>query len=103
MSPKNTNILIVGLTYKYGVPDMRNSLNFNIFQKAKKLYKKTDGYDPFINADIKKKFKILLSIKNIKSYNVILFLSKGKRFQNLFRKLNKINKQFLLDPFRYYT
>ena len=30
MSPKNTNILIVGLTYKYGVPDMRNSLNFNI-------------------------------------------------------------------------
>ena len=53
---KNTNILIVGLTYKYGVSDMRNSLNFNIFQKVKELYKKTDGYDPFVNENIKKKF-----------------------------------------------
>ena len=26
----NINILIVGLTYKYGVSDMRNSLNFNV-------------------------------------------------------------------------
>ena len=100
---KNTNILIVGLTYKYGVSDMRNSLNFNIFQKVKKLYKKTDGYDPFVNENIKKKFKILSNIKNIKSYDAILFLSKGKKFHNLFRKLKKINKQFLLDPFRYYT
>ena len=100
---KNTNILIVGLTYKYGVSDMRNSLNFNIFQKVKELYKKTDGYDPFVNENIKKKFKILSNIKNIKSYDAILFLSKGKKFHNLFRKLKKINKQFLLDPFRYYT
>ena len=100
---KNTNILIVGLTYKYGVSDMRNSLNFNIFQKVKKLYKKTDGYDPFVNENIKKKFKILSNIKNINSYDAILFLSKGKKFHNLFRKLKKINKQFLLDPFRYYT
>ena len=100
---KNTNILIVGLTYKYGVSDMRNSLNFNIFQKVKELYKKTDGYDPFVNENIKKKFKILSNIKNIKSYDAILFLSKGEKFHNLFRKLKKINKQFLLDPFRYYT
>ena len=100
---KNTNILIVGLTYKYGVSDMRNSLNFNIFQKVKELYKKTDGYDPFVNENIKKKFKILSNIKNIKSYDAILFLSKGKKFHNLFRKLKKINKQFLLDPFRYYS
>ena len=100
---KNTNILIVGLTYKYGVSDMRNSLNFNIFQKVKKLYKKTDGYDPFVNENIKKKFKILSNIKNIKSYDAILFLSKGKKFHNLFRKLKKNHKQFLLDPFRYYT
>ena len=100
---KNTNILIVGLTYKYGVSDMRNSLNFNIFQKVKELYKKTDGYDPFVNENIKKKFKILSNIKNINSHDAILFLSKGKKFHNLFRKLKKINKQFLLDPFRYYT
>ena len=100
---KNTNILIVGLTYKYGVSDMRNSLNFNIFQKVKELYKKTDGYDPFVNENIKKKFKILSNIKNIKSYDAILFLSKGKKFHNLFRKLKKINKHNILDPFRYYT
>ncbi len=28
--------MIVGLTYKAGVADMRNSLNFEIFKKIKK-------------------------------------------------------------------
>ena len=103
MSPKNTNILIVGLTYKYGVPDMRNSLNFNIFQKIKKFYNKTDAYDPFVNQDIKNKFRILSKIESVKSYDIILLLSKGRIFKDFFNKLKKNKKQFLLDPFRYYT
>ena len=32
-SLKNSKIMIIGLTYKAGVADMRNSLNFKIFKK----------------------------------------------------------------------
>ena len=35
-SLKNSKIMIVGLTYKAGVADMRNSLNFKIFKKNKR-------------------------------------------------------------------
>ena len=34
---KNSKIMIVGLTYKAGVADMRNSLNFEIFKKIKNI------------------------------------------------------------------
>ena len=32
-SLKNSKIIIIGLSYKAGVADMRNSLNFEIFKK----------------------------------------------------------------------
>ena len=47
-SLRNTKIIIVGLTYKAGVADMRNSLNFEIFKMIKKYNKKVIGCDPFV-------------------------------------------------------
>ena len=37
---KKLNILLVGLSYKYGVADLRNSLNLEIFKQIKKNLKK---------------------------------------------------------------
>ena len=67
--------MIVGLTYKPGVADMRNSLNFEIFKKIKSKNNKTLVCDPFVGKIYKLKYKIYNSIKNYKKYDVIVFLS----------------------------
>ena len=94
---KNSNILVVGLSYKYGVSDIRNSLNLVIFNEIRKKFKKTKYFDPFVNNKHGVK-----DIKNYKIYKSIIFLSYGKKFINLFKKLKgkKIN---ILDPFNYYN
>jgi len=94
---RNSNILVVGLSYKYGVADLRNSLNLEIFNEIKEKYKKTRYFDPFVN----NKYG-LKDPKNYKNYKTVIFLSYGKIFLNLFKKLKgkKIN---ILDPFKYYN
>jgi len=94
---ENSDILVVGLSYKYGVADLRNSLNLEIFNEIRKKFKKTKYFDPFVNNKHGVK-----DIKNYKIYKSIIFLSYGKKFFNLFKKLKgkKIN---ILDPFNYYN
>ena len=48
-------ILVLGISYKYGVSDLRNSLGLKIFNKIKQKRKNTYFYDPFVN--IKNKYK----------------------------------------------
>ena len=93
---KSSNILLVGLSYKYGVSDLRNSLNLEIFEQIKKKFKKIKYFDPFINK--KDNFK---SLKKLKNYKTIIFLSYGKIFLNIFKKL-KHKKVNIIDPFKYY-
>ena len=94
---KNALILIVGLSYKYGVSDLRNSLNLEIFNEIKKRFKKTMFFDPFVNNK-----HGLKDLKTYENYKTIIFLSSGKKFHNLFKKLKgkKIN---IVDPFKYYN
>ncbi len=90
----NPKICVLGLTYKYGVSDIRNSQKIVIFQKLKKKYKQTYGFDPFL---IKKKFVNKIDYKNT---DYFLFLTKGK----LFRKIHsQLNKRKIIDPFYYYS
>ncbi len=93
---KNSNILLVGLSYKYGVADLRNSLNLEIFKQIKKKFKKTKYFDPFVKE--KNNFK---SLKKLKNFKTIIFLSYGERFVNLFKRLKRGNVN-IIDPFRYY-
>ena len=93
---KNSNILLVGLSYKYGVADLRNSLNLEIFEQIRKKFKKTKYFDPFVNE--KNNFK---SLKNLKNFKTIIFLSYGKKFVNIFKRLKR-KKVNIIDPFRYY-
>ena len=93
----NHKILIIGLTYKYGVADMRNSLNFQIFKKIQKKYPHTKGYDPFI-----KNQKNIIQSKDISKYDFFVFLSDGNKYKGIFNKLKKTKKN-IIDPFCYYT
>lgn len=96
-TPKNTkdlDICLIGLTYKYGVSDTRNSQNIAIFNTLKTKYKKIKAYDPFIK---NKKFK---NIKDLKNKDFYIFLSKGIEFKKI---CDKIKRSKIIDPFCYYT
>ena len=86
---KKIKICVCGLTYKYGVSDIRNSQKIEIFNHFKNIYKNTRAYDPFL-----KNFETMP--KNIEKYNLVLFLSNGKKFKVLAKKLDS---QKLIDPF----
>ena len=103
-SIENSKIMIVGLTYKPGVADMRNSLNFKIFKKIKKKNNKIFGCDPFIGKKNKLTYKIHKTIANHIKYDAIVFLSYHDFFGKKFRKIIKSkNKNNILDPFNYYS
>lgn len=100
INSKNIKILIVGLSYKYGVADMRNSINYEIFQLLKNKFKNTSCFDPFVkqyDANLK------LNESKVNSFDVILFLSKGKVFQGIYNKIKLKKSKIILDPFYYYT
>jgi len=77
-------IIVLGLTYKYGVSDKRNSQKLEIFNYLKKKYKNTIAYDPYLNNkkfnSINKNFHkndffyFYLKVKNLK-----IFLIKSKK------------------------
>ena len=90
---KNIKICICGLTYKYGVSDIRNSQKIEIFNHFKSIYKNTRAYDPFL-----KNFDTMP--RNIEKYNLVLFLSNGKKFKVLAKKLDP---QKLIDPFYFFS
>jgi len=91
-----SKILIIGITYKYGVSDMRNSMNYEIFKKIKKQCPKTLSYDPFINIQDN-----LVKIPNLTKIDGFLFLSNGEKFKKIYSLL-KTNKKKIIDPFKYY-
>ena len=97
---KNLRVLVVGLTYKYGVSDMRNSLNYKIYNKIKGIVKKAYAYDPFC---VENNFVLTENASNLFNFDVILFLSKGSLFQKLYRKIKIKKPQVIFDPFYYYT
>ena len=101
---KNSKIMIVGLTYKAGVSDMRNSLNFKIFKKIKKYNNKIYGCDPFVTKNIKTTYDIYDNVKKSTYYDVILFLSYHKIFKKIFQNIvSSKNRNKILDPFNYYS
>ena len=87
-------ICIVGLTYKYGVSDIRNSQKIEIFKHFKKKFKQTKCFDPFFESTDNLKFN------ELKKYNFFIFLSKGKKFSNI---ANLVDKKKIIDPFFYYS
>ncbi len=103
-SIKFSKILIVGLSYKPGIADMRNSLNFKIYKLLLKNKLNVRGYDPYVKDNIKIKYKLINQIKNNNHYDVILFLSNHKHFEKEYKKLIKTKNKFkILDPFEYYS
>ena len=87
---KNIRVLILGLTYKKNVADIRNSLSIKVFQSLKKNFKKLNCFDPLINQSSNKKY-LLINKNNIKNFDVYVILTKHDHTNRILRSLkNKI-------------
>ena len=84
-------ILICGLTYKKNVSDLRNSLAFKIFQILKN--KNIRGFDPLIDIKTAKKNGILTNEKELRKFDIFIFLTKHEKIKKYLKKIKK-NKIF---------
>ena len=103
-SEKLKKILILGVSYKAQVSDLRNSLALNLYLKLKKKFKnKINAYDPKIDKLQSKKFNTLNKIKKMNNYDLIIPLVNHKNFKNKFYRDYKKNKFKYLDIFNYFS
>ena len=93
-------ILILGVSFKENVNDIRNSKSVNLFKLFKKAGYETDIYDPIVSkSDIKKIYNINMS-KPKKKYDVVINTVAHSVFSKMSE--NDVNKffskpSFLLD------
>ncbi len=92
---KKIKVLIMGITYKKNVADLRNSLSIKVFQSLKKKFYKLNCYDPLIDEIHKKKY-LLIDKRNIKNFDVYIVLTKHDSIKKLIRSLK--NKK-IIDVF----
>lgn len=72
---KNKKILLCGLTYKENVADLRNSIQLQIYKRLKKNRRNIFGFDPIIDKDVTKKFRLVSSKKNFKNFDIYIILT----------------------------
>ncbi len=93
---KNSRILILGLTYKEGVCDTRNSPSKDIINILKNESREVYAYDPLISEEqIKNEFDVQMkNLDNINSIDAIILLTPHEEFKKIdFMKLKeKISK-----------
>ncbi len=79
---KNSNILVMGVTYKEDCPDTRNSKVIDIINKLYEYKINIDIYDPWANIDeVRQKFSInIYNTCPSKKYNCILIAVAHKKF-----------------------
>ena len=103
ISPKKSNILIMGYTFKENCPDIRNTKVKDLALYLKKFVKKVDIYDPWVNSlDEFKKINEINFINRIKlnSYDGIIISVGHNQFKKIGLKKIKSygkTKSILLD------
>ena len=81
----NSNVLIMGLTFKENCPDLRNTKVINIIDSFKKHNCNLDIYDPWVNpSEAMNKYKIkIIDRPEEKKYDVILLTVAHDKFKKL--------------------
>ena len=87
---KGSKILIMGLTYKENVPDIRESPSKEIINELKNFKVDIYGYDPLIRSEMIKDFRINLldNLENKIKFDCLVITVKHKEFQEI--GLNKL-------------
>ena len=90
-------IVVLGLTYKPNVPDYRNSLALNIFNKLRSINKNIIGYDTVIEDSFIKLNNLKNNFKEILKSKIFIVLVKHKQVLKVI-KFAKKNKKIIIDP-----
>lgn len=94
-SLKNKKILLIGVTYKNDVGDIRNSPSIELAKKLIKSKAKIYYYDPLVNEQIKNLYKVN-TVKD--RYDIILLCVKHENFKKFsFIKFKKMKKTVFFD------
>ena len=91
---KKSRILVLGLTYKKNVSDIRNSFALKLYKLLKKKIKYLEACDPFLTKKNIKNIKVLHNF-NIDDYELILNFVNHDLFKNKILKIKKTNKKYL--------
>ena len=100
---QNSKVLVMGITFKENVPDVRNTKVYDLIKELKEYGIQVSVYDPIANPEEVKKYYNIELIKDLKEnapYDGIVVAVKHKEFSNLkphyFKELTK-DKPVLVD------
>lgn len=97
--PKNSTVLLLGLTFKENVNDHRNSRAVPLINYLKEYRIKVISHDPLLTKEVTKKIFGIenLSLEDIKNIDGVILVSAHNQFKNL--DLNKIKMMMRETPF----
>lgn len=81
---KNSNILILGITFKENCPDIRNSKVIDVVKELQSFGANVNVYDPWASAkEVKKEYGISLEKELNKKYDAVVLAVSHKEFRDL--------------------
>lgn len=101
------NILILGSAFKPNTDDVRESPSIKLIDKLIKTIRvNIELYDPVADKNTEKIFKnkIVYSrnlSKSVNNKNLIIIMTKWKKFKNLHKKIKKKSNPLIIDPRRF--
>ena len=85
---KNKKILILGVSYKEDIFDLRLSPSMNLFKGLMKYTRKVFLYDPFL--EINNNSKFLNKIPAFKNFDIVIFSNAHQQIKNIsFKQFEK--------------
>lgn len=97
-----TNVLVLGLTFKENCPDVRNSKVFDLIDILTKLDINTDLFDPLVDPTVVKRdygYTPLIELDRNKKYDCIILATphESKFFKDNFIKSIRTPKSIVID------
>ncbi len=81
---KNSNILILGITFKENCPDIRNSKVIDVIRELEDFGTNIDVFDPWASPqEVKEEYGLSLLEKPTKTYEAIILAVPHQEFKNL--------------------
>ncbi len=101
----NSNVLILGLTFKENCSDIRNSKVFEIISLLQKKQINVNVYDPWVKDIKNKNFKLINKIGKFKYDGILLAVAHNKFKKISLKKIKSIckSKFFLYDLKNFYN
>jgi UDP-N-acetyl-D-galactosamine dehydrogenase len=95
----NAKIIVLGLTYKENVSDIRNSIALKIYKYLNKFNKRVIGIDSNVSDEERIKHGIKKNYDK-KTYDAVILLVNHNKYKNIYRKLKK-NCKIFIDLFNF--